>query len=162
MGAELAYLRVLKKSRKKPEAGDVFVMQLVDERYVFGRVILANLPRGRAPMPGAYLVYIYAQPSDRKEPNRAALCASNLLIPPTFINQLPWSKGLFETVVHWPLEAGDVLPTHCFRRWDGRYLDETGNQLPGETSPCGEWGLASYRIIDDAVGEALGARKAPR
>ena len=32
-------LRVLKKSRHIPQAGDIFVMQLPDTHYLFGRVI---------------------------------------------------------------------------------------------------------------------------
>ena len=42
---ERTNLRVLKRSRKPPTPGDVFAMQLPDGRYLFGRVILADLPR---------------------------------------------------------------------------------------------------------------------
>ena len=56
-------LRVMKRSRAAPERGAIFVMQLPDEDYFFGRVILADMPQGHAPMPGANSVYIYEKRS---------------------------------------------------------------------------------------------------
>ena len=50
-------LRVLKKSRHIPQAGDIFVMQLPDTHYLFGRVINTNAnPLG---VGEAILIYIY-------------------------------------------------------------------------------------------------------
>ena len=49
-------LRVLKRSNKKPLAGDIFVMQLPDETNLFGRVVGAGLERPHAPMPLSYLI----------------------------------------------------------------------------------------------------------
>jgi hypothetical protein len=43
--------RVLKRSRPKLQAGEVFALSPATERWLFGRVILADLPSGRAPMP---------------------------------------------------------------------------------------------------------------
>jgi hypothetical protein len=71
-------------------------------------------------------------------------------------NTLPWSKGYFETVAHLPLSAEDVLPRHCFRSSSGKYFDEICNELPREEQPCGDWGLHSFRTIDDDVSDALG------
>jgi len=84
---------VLKRSRKKPVPGDVFVLSPGDGRFLFGRVIRADLPRGRAPMPGAHLIYVYRHRSDDLQPARAELQPSALLLPPLFINQMPWTKG---------------------------------------------------------------------
>src|SRR5438105_8180120 len=149
---ERTNLRVLKRSRKPPTPGDVFAMQLPDGRYLFGRVILADLPRERAPMPGAYLIYVYDEVSETKTPE-LELSPERLLLPPVFINRMPWTKGYFETVDHRPLRPEDLLQQTCFRRWNGDYLDETGSKLPGPLEPCGDWGLASYRMIDDLVSD---------
>ncbi len=54
-------LRVLRPSRKTLQVGDIFTMQLPDEKYLFGRVILADLPIERAPMPKSNLLYIYME-----------------------------------------------------------------------------------------------------
>lgn len=118
-------LRVLKRSNKKPLAGDFFVMQLPDETYLFGRVIGAGLEPPHAP-------------------------------------RMPWTKGYFKTVEHEALTHDVLLPQHCF--WDAaraRYVDERGNPLPHESQPCGDWGLSSYRWLDDHVSDALGIPRVP-
>ena len=91
-------LRVIRRSRHRPSVGDVFAMQLPDDRYLFGRVIGADLDPPRAPMPGAYLIYVYRHRSTSKVPDWAALQADRLLLPPVFINRMPWTRGYFETV----------------------------------------------------------------
>jgi len=119
-------LRVLKSSNKKPLAGDIFVMQLPDETYLFGRVIGAGLEPPHAPMPLSYLVYVYAHRSKAEQPSRGALRCDRLLLPPVFINRMPWTKGYFKTVEH---EASLTTP-HCrstvsgTRRGRGRSMRE--------------------------------------
>ncbi|HEV8628420.1 MAG TPA: immunity 26/phosphotriesterase HocA family protein [Acidimicrobiia bacterium] len=153
-------LQELKASRKGPRPGDIFTMQLPDGKYLFGRVILADRPREVAPMPGSNLIYIYDQLSDASDPP-GNLSPDHLLLPPIFTNRLPWSKGYFVTVAHRELQPTDLLPQHCFRRWTGESLDESGNELDGPTEPCGDWGLASYRMIDDLISDALGIPRVP-
>jgi hypothetical protein len=142
-------------SRKAVRAGDVFTLHLADGRYLFGRVVAADLPRERAPMPGANLVYVYAAQADDPTPDLARLRPDDLLIPPLFINRLPWSKGYFRTVAHHDLTADDVLRRHCFRTTAGGHLDHEGRPTtPAE--PCGTWGLAGYVTVDREIGRALG------
>lgn len=122
MAEVITNLRVLRPSRTKVHQGDVFAMLLPDDLYLFGRVILADLPRERAPMPGAYMVYIYRHRALSKEPDAAALDPEDLLLPPLFINRLPWSKGYFETVARWPLTPDDVRK-HSIWSADGVSVD---------------------------------------
>lgn len=155
-------LRVLKPSRKKPRQGDVFAMQLPDETYLFGRVIGAELEPPKAPMPLAYLIYIYDERSSAKAADLALLRPDRLLIPPVFINKMPWTKGYLETVGSAALTRSDLLARHCF--WDAArscYVDENLNVLPGETQPCGDWALSSYRWLDDQVSDAVGIPRVP-
>jgi hypothetical protein len=76
-------------------------------------------------------------------------------------NNLPWSRGYFQTLINLPIEAGEVLPRHCFQSAAGIYYDDMTNVLPGPIEPVGEWGLASFRSIDDVVSSALGLPLAP-
>jgi Immunity protein 26 len=156
-------LRVLSPSRKKPRAGDIFAMRLPDETHLFGRVIAADLTEAHeAPMPGAYLIYVYRHRAESPEPGRAALVPDNLLLPPIFINKMPWTKGYFRTVDHMELTPSDRLAQHCF--WSagrGIYVDENRNQLPREIQPCGDWALSSYRWLDDQISDAVGTPRAP-
>lgn len=154
-------LHVLRPSRKKLVPGDVFVMQPRKDRFIFGRVILVDLPSGKAPIPGSNLIYIYRWMSESKQPNMEQLSRHNLLIPPIYINRLPWSKGYFETVARLELQAEDVLERHCFRRFNGDYFNEVGERLQEPVEPCGRWGLASYLVVDDEVSDALGYPRAP-
>jgi hypothetical protein len=95
-------LQVLRGRSLKPQReGDIFAMLLPDGEYLFGRVIRANL-QDEAPMPTANLVYIYRVRSTRKEPPVAELRPDAILLPPVFINRMPWTRGYFETVAKAP------------------------------------------------------------
>jgi len=156
-------LRILKRSRNIPLPGDVFVMQLPDEDFIFGRVIEADIQDPtRAPMPGSYLIYVYTPRRPTMEPPFQELTPRQLLISPMFINRMPWTKGFFEKVAHAELGPGDRLARHCF--WSaGRqtYVDEFRNPLVQRSEPCGDWALSSYRLLDDRVSDALGMPRAP-
>jgi hypothetical protein len=89
------------------------------------------------------------------------LTPDQLLLPPVSINRMPWTKGYFEKIREAALRPEDRLPLHCFRRWPGDYLDGEGNLLPGPIEPCGDWGLSSYRWLDDQISDALGIPRVP-
>jgi hypothetical protein len=155
-------LRVLRPSRKKVRAGDVFAMQMPDDLYLFGRLISTDAVIG--PMTGCILIYVFRTRSEVKAPpRREDLRPDNLLVPPILINRLPWSRGYFETIDHRPLEDDEVLTQHCF--WDvalrGQYFDEKGHELPGPVEPVGRYGLNSYRTADDKISKALGFERVP-
>ena len=154
-------LRVLRPSRKPPQVGDLFRMRLPDGTYLFGRVVDTNANAGG--FPNAVLLYVYSHRSATPEPPGPALLRPHsLLIPPVMTNRLPWSKGYFETIVNLPLEPGEKLPQHCFESFGmQRYFDERGRELKGRVEPCGQFGLHSYRTIDDAISETLGLPLAP-
>lgn len=160
-------LRVLKRSNKAPQRGDVFAMQLPSGEFLFGRVIVANAHRGHAPMPGANLIYVYDQRSGSLPPDLAQLLPGRLLVPPLWTNRLPWTKGYFQTVRNQPLGEFDVLRQHCFQEpalSPGAvrpFVDQTGRRLSNRVEPCGEWGLVSYRWIDDHISDALGIPRVP-
>jgi len=136
-------------------------MQLPDGDFLYGRVISTTAVI--VPMTGCILIYIYAARSADKN-LVPELYRSQLLIPPMMTNKLPWSKGYFELIASGPLNPMDRLPQHCFARtWMSppQYFDDKGNQLNGPISPVGEYGLQSYRTIDDHISKALGIALAP-
>lgn len=155
-------LRYIKRSTKKPEKGSIFTMLPPDGKYLFGRVIEAALPRARAPMPGANLIYIYAARSHTKEPPFAQLIRSRLLVAPIYTNRMAWTKGIFATVAKTEINKSDLLQQHCF--WDAlrkRYIDVDQRPLDDPVEPCGSWGLVSFRKIDDLLSDALGIARVP-
>ncbi|MFF2841670.1 Imm26 family immunity protein [Paenarthrobacter sp. NPDC057981] len=155
-------MRVLKPSRKKPKQGDVFVLQMPDAMYSFGRVI--NTDANASLGPGAQLIYLFKFCSPSKDlPEISELRTDALLLPPPLMTNLQaWSRGYFETIDQVPLGPGEKLGIHCFYNsiFD-RYMDEYGIEQSHPTEPVGKYGLESYRTIDDAVSKALGFPLAP-
>lgn len=112
-------------------------------------------------MSGCVLIYVYSARSQRKTPP-PQLRPDQLLIPPIMTNKLPWRKGYFEFLEHAALDDRDRLERHCF--WDSilkRYMDEHNHVVATPLEPVSEWGLHSFRTIDDAVSKALGISLAP-
>lgn len=92
-----------------------------------------------------------------------ALDVHSLLIPPLFINRLPWSRGYFETIRSCPLGRDAVLPQHHF--WSAarqRYVDQTGQPVDFvPPQPVGDWCLHSFRTVDDLISDAVGVARVP-
>jgi hypothetical protein len=154
-------IRVLTPSRKALRAGDVFAIGLPDESFVFGKVIEAAAEIGPFG-PGSNLIYIYRCRSRTTTPDLTRLQPSELLIPPLFINRLPWSRGYFENVEHTQVRPEDRLARHCFySSARQRYVDERGKELAEPSSPCGDWGLHSFRTVDDLISDATGFARIP-
>lgn len=154
-------LIILKKTRRAPEVGDIFVMQPPDEQFLYGRVISTSAMIG--PIEDCILIYLYRARSTEKKAI-PQLLRGQLLVPPMMTNKLPWTKGYFEYIENRPLTPLDLLPQHCFARsWTNppQYFDELGNRMAGPIEPVGEYGLQSYRTIDDKISQALGIPLAP-
>ncbi len=154
-------MRVLKKSRKPVQAGDIFVYQMPDDLFRFGRVVRTDASIGG--FKDSILVYFYRKASKSRVPI-PGLNKNDLLIAPVGMDQGAWTRGYFETVEHRPLQTEDVLRTHCF--WDDSrvfelYRDEYGKRIPGRLEPCGLFALASEVTIDAKLGSALGFLLSP-
>jgi len=147
-------LCVLKRSRKKPQAGDIFTFQLqqLPEVYFYGRVVKTDTKIGN--IDNVILVYIYKKTSSDKL-QIPDLCLEDLMIPPKGINALPWAKAYFETISNRPIAHKDTYPIHCFKFVDPlsgiKYFDEYGNKLTECLEPCGDWGMGGYLTIDYAA-----------
>jgi hypothetical protein len=156
----LTNLEILKPSRKRLHPGDVFALYIGDE-YSFGRIITVEAKPGYS-MRNAVLIYVYRTRMGAKElPERSELRPDNLIVSPMMTNRLPWSRGYFEFVANIELDDADILPQHCFRSSYGEYFDESLNRLPGAVEPVGDWGLHSFRTIDDELSDALGIPRVP-
>jgi len=152
---------VLKRSRKKPIAGDVFVMHMPGRGYLFGLVASVDARMRFMEEVPLTLVYVYKYILESPKPI-PLLKRDDLLIPPQLINERPWTTGVFQTVEHRSLTHDDLLPVHCFRSVSsGRFYDDAVNELPDRVEPCGEYGFGNERTSDDKISEALGVPLAP-
>jgi hypothetical protein len=152
VAAENALLRqqilAIKQSRLPPQAGDI----------LYGRVISTEATIG--PMKKCVLIYLY-RPRSKEKGAVPELLRGQLLVPPMMTNNLGWTKGYFEFVEHRELSPLDLLPQHCFKDSDGRYFDEKSNRLRAPVEPVGQWGLHSFRAIDDEILKAMGIALVP-
>ncbi|MBW7877041.1 MAG: hypothetical protein H3C47_13755 [Candidatus Cloacimonetes bacterium] len=149
----------LKKSRKKPVVGDIFVFQLIfePEQYRFGMVASTTLKMSSCD--NVTLVYIYDHLGNRKD-DYPEFVKKKLLLPPQAINHLGWSSGFFETVGHLDLEKHPEyrFPQHHFASFvrPGWYYDELDNRIMNPVEPIGVRGLGNYRTVEDNVCDKLG------
>lgn len=152
-------MQVLKRSRKQPQVGDIFVYKIRRNPYGYGRVIRLDAKLGG--FSDVTLLYFFRAFSKRKAEIPVLNC-SDLLIPPLGTNHRGWSMGYFETIENRPLESGAILPIHCF--WSdvtSRYRNEYGKVLPRKHEPCGLFALDSFRTIDVQLSMALGIEPSP-
>lgn len=151
-------LVVLKRSRKRPQVGDVFVWQLEGEPYRFGRVVRTGIPMGgfREPL---ILVYLYKIPSHEPAPV-PPLALDDLVVPPMLVHTDSWSyDGVFMTVGHQELREQDMLPQHCFADPTSvfaPYVDESGHRLKKKVEPCGLYAVPAVDGIAYDFARGLG------
>jgi hypothetical protein len=151
-----------KRTRRKPEPGDIFTFQMEQfpERFYYGRVVATDTKIGNMPI-GVNLFYVYKTFS-LQESDIPALKPSDLLVPPIGTNDIPWKRGYFKVIKSVPIAEGDVLPVHCFYSPSrSRYVDEYGNQLAGPVEPVGFNGLSGLGSIDNKICNALGVPVKP-
>jgi hypothetical protein len=154
-------MRVLKRSRKLPQEGDIFAYQFRGRPFGYGRVIRLHTKIGG--FTDVILLYIYRAFS-REKLRIPVLDKKQLLIPPVGINRRPWTMGYFETIESRPLSPEDVLSVHCFKDdiYDKvRYVDEFGRTIPRRVRPCGVYALDSFRTIDASLSLAMGIEPSP-
>lgn len=81
-------LQLQKRANKPQREGDYFRLLLPDGLFLFGRVVGADLPSGRAPVLGAHLLYIYARRTKDPVPDITKLRPDRLLLTPFFTNRM--------------------------------------------------------------------------
>ena len=152
-------MKILSKTKHRPELGDIFAFQILDGKYHWGRVVSLTATVGG--FDDCILVYIYKMHTEDCDVP-PSLSVEDLLLPPIATNELAWKKGYFKQITNCILDESDLLKIHCFKSvLRGICFDDKGNRLDRPYEPCGINGLDSYRTIDDQVSEALGIPLAP-
>lgn len=145
----------MKKSRRPPKEGDIFVLQPKTNVFYFGKVIQTDIECIDSFINGMSLIYIYDCKSDIKQVP-SGWEKSELLIPPMVVNNQSWIKGYFETICN-------IKVTECEKKidfgfWDlvtGKYVDVYRNEISKKPSYCSVFGLASYGIVGKEVQKAI-------
>lgn len=149
----------MKKSRKKPCAGDVFVLQTSQNIFYYGKVILANIESPDRFVKGVSLIFIYdLETNVKKLP--LDLSAQRLLIAPIVVNNQPWQRGYFETLGNVGISDWDLCVDYGF--WDvvkEEYVDIQKNKMSRIPKYHSIFGLGSYGIVDKEVQKALSQKR---
>jgi len=132
---ELPLLAILKKSKKIPMVGDIFVMKRKDiNKYLYGLVVEDKCAGPMAPEE-LLIVYIYKYQTDTITPI-PVLNKSDILILPEIVGYHGWNAGYFLTVGTIPKDKIDKIARHSFfdpisknDKGEGNYLDEFGNVI---------------------------------
>ena len=152
---EFTYLIPIKKSKKAPQQGDVFVVQPFQNIFYYGKVIQTNIYSKQSFVNGMILIFIYDKMSTTpKIP--CNLDNSNLLIAPTVVNRLGWSRGYFETICNIPIT--DRERNISFGFWDflkKRFVDVEGNVLDRKPDYYTDFGLGNYLVVGEKIQVAL-------
>ena len=148
-------LIAMRRSCKKPQEGDVFVLQPVEGQFYFGKVIKTNLVSIDSFINGSTLIYIYQYCSGEKVIPHD-LENKEFLIPPAVVNNRPWSMGYFETICN--VEVSEKEKNADFAFWDVlREIFVDINKQPVKKKPkyWSDFGLGSYGVIGKEVQKAI-------
>jgi hypothetical protein len=134
---ERSPLLKLTQSRHKPAVGDIFVINVLGRRWLFGRVILNNICFGNN---AHFLVYLYRREFSRISEIRVPM-KLDLIIPPRMASRGMWSDGTFVHLANLPLDPCELPMRHVFcSAGQGMYEDENGMPIdpPGPRELVGD------------------------
>lgn len=143
------------RSRKKPKAGDVFIVQPEKGIFYFGKVIQTDIVSSDSFINGMSLIYIYNRRSSQKNMT-LGIETEELLIPPIVVNNQPWVKGYFETIGFEPVTVSEEQIDYGF--WHvlkKEYVDLNGLSLSRVPKYSSIFGLGSYGIVGKEVQKAI-------
>jgi hypothetical protein len=156
----------LTDKRQRAKVGDVFRLSPAKGVFVWGRLMKKSNFFGLDFE--LNLVYIYdVTGEERPAPER--LIRSNLIIGPSVVNNLGFSRGYWQIIASEPVKADDLLDKHLFIRFRGTgspddydLVDETGTRVRVSHSQSdrllSQSGIGNYNLIDWQVQEILQTR----
>ncbi|MCM1529706.1 MAG: Imm26 family immunity protein [Alistipes sp.] len=133
-------LRVIKRTRKYPQKGDVFVFSPRDEVYFYG--IVANSDVTNHNGDGMYVVMLFKNKTKSLDNISFVPDFHNLITNPLIVTRLYWTKGYFYNVMH--IDELKVNITYGFYHtgWD-EITDEYDNKLENEPQYIGISGVST-------------------
>ncbi|MBA2868919.1 immunity 26/phosphotriesterase HocA family protein [Methanococcus maripaludis] len=149
-------LLLIKRSRKKPVVGDIFVIQPRKSVYFYGKVIEVN-DQFQGFAVNNCVILIYKDKSSQLEmPDN--LSQDNILIPPKIVNWRGWTSGYFYTLGNLELTGAEKDLDYGFK--DSRitppcFRKATGEKLGHEPVITGNYAIGSYGSVAYSVTKAL-------
>ena len=155
---EFTDLIAMKKSRKTPQKGDVFVVQPFQSVFYYGKVVKTNIHSPDSCVNGMFLIFIYDKMSAVPQ-IPCDLDNSSLLIAPTIVNRLGWSRGYFETICNLPLtEREENMPYGFWHFQKKCFVNAEGTVLHSRPKYHTDYGLGNYCVVGEKIQAALQKR----
>ncbi|ACM59494.1 immunity protein 26 of polymorphic toxin system [Caldicellulosiruptor bescii] len=150
-------LRVIKRSRVEPKAGDVFVLSPREGLYFYGKVMVAKIKNEtNSFINGAYSVFIFKCKSRKPDMSGYKPDYNNLLIPPAIVPRWYWTSGRFYNVGHEEItEEEKRLDYGFYEKMRNIFRKEDGTILKREPKIWGGYGITTYIGIAYAVQREL-------
>lgn len=158
---EFTDLIAMKKSRKKPQKGDIFVVQPFQNIFYYGKVIETDIRSKDSFVNGMFLILVYDKMSKSKDsPIPSDLDRCDLLIAPTIVNRLGWSRGYFETICNLPLTDQERKMSFGFWSFQRQcFVNVEGTKLESRPRYYTDYGLGNYLVVGEKIQAVL--RKRP-
>lgn len=133
-------LRIIKRARKYPQKGDVFVFSPRDGIYFYG--IVANSDVTNHNGDGMYVIMLFKDKTKSLDNISFVPDFHNLITNPLIVTRLYWTKGYFYNVMH--IEELQIDITYGFYHigWDA-IVDEYDNILEKEPQYIGISGVST-------------------
>ena len=147
----------IKRTRKKPNVGDIFVIQPRESLYFYGKIIKVNIQAINPFLKGKNVVFFYKKNTTKLNmPDN--LSVDELLIPPQIVDSGGWTKGYFFTLGNMQLTKEELNLDYGFkdiRMKDECYRTEEGDELDYKPSIVGTYALGSFGSVAYKVTKVL-------
>lgn len=146
-----------KKTRKRPKAGDIFVLRPKKKLFCFGKVIMTNFESRDAFVNGMNMIFIYDYFSENEAIPDKIECYEVLLVE--IVNHQLWIKGFAKNIASSEVTENEINGDYAF--WDllkKEYVDVKGNTVNYTPRIKGTYGLGSYGVVGKEIHKVLEQR----
>ena len=157
----ISAVRLVNK-RQTAKVGDIFRLSPSEGIFLWGRLIKKSKFFGLNA--DFNLVYIFDAITPA-QPSPDLMSPQNLIIGPSVVNNLGWSRGYWEIVSSEPLKPTDILDNHFFIRYHGTgsnrdfdIVDEQGRRVRTpkiQATKLAQSGFGNFNSIDWRLREIL-------
>ena len=151
MSAREYQLRVIKRSGKYPQTGDIFILKPTKEITLSGIVMNDHINNINGS--DLLLVLIFKEDTDVRTAVEKSVF-EELLLPPQIVGQEYWTRGYFYCTDH--IEHPEKPDDYGFYSiGKGMFLDEYGTELASQPKLLGTYGVSSITGIARKVNQEL-------
>jgi hypothetical protein len=147
-------LRIIKKSKKGPIDGDIFLLCPRESIFFYGKVMKADIDHLGKDIffHGKNLVFIFKYKTKELSIDNFRSDYSNLLIPPEIVDNSCWYSGLFYTIGNEKVtDAERCLEYGFYNILSGKYYKENGVELEHRPIILGTYGVSTITGIASNV-----------